>query len=338
MGDTGHTSLQGTTAATRQVAQRMMSACLQFLESLDSYQRSRAVFPFHDQERFVWHYAPIDHKGVPFYVMNDQQKQRAHQLLASGLTDRGYALARAVIEHETILGKLEREEWTVRFDRDPGLYYFTVFGDPSGSGPWSWRVNGHHLFLHFTVVDGQVASPTPSFYGANPARVPRGPQAGLRILASREDLARELVRSLDPQRRARAVIADAAPRDIFSTNVARVELGPEQGLPAADMTPSQRDLLVRLVEDYITTKAPELAQQEEAKLQARGINRLHFAWMGSLEPGPGNPHYYRIQGPGFLIEFDNWQNNANHIHSVWRDVEGDFGMDLLRLHYQQHHR
>ena len=314
---------------------RMRAATGQFLNSLNPSQRSRAVFPFEDDERLFWHYTPIERRGLPLGEMDERQRRLAFDMLASGLANNGFVQAQAIIDHEAILGELERAAGTVRWRRDTGLYFFSIFGDPSEKAPWGWRVDGHHLSLHLTIVDGQLLTTTPSFFGANPARVPQGPKKGLRILAASEDLARELVFSLDRQQKSKALISDTAPRDIFTTNDRRVVLDRVEGLPAASMSSAQRKTLMRLISEYIERMPPEVARREIGRLEARGIDSLHFAWAGGQEPG--QPHYYRIHGPSFFVEYDCVQDGANHIHSVWRDLENDFGMDLLQLHYQHHH-
>ena len=316
-------------------ASRIKEAAVEFVDALTPSQRSSAVLDFKDDERLFWHYTPIERRGVPLRDMNEHQRPLAYSLLASGLAQKAFLQAQAIIDHEMILGALERAEDTVRFDRDPGLYFFTLFGDPSNMVPWSCRVEGHHLSLHFTIVDGELLAVTPSFFGANPARVLRGPKKGLRILAAREDLARDLALSLDRQQMSRVLISDVAPKDIITTNSRQVVLDKMDGLPAASMSNAQRQTLMQLVKEYIEQKPPEVSEEKLHKLESRGVDSLHFAWAGGLEPG--QPHYYRIQGTDFLVEYDNVQDDANHIHSVWRDPENDFGVDLLRLHHEQHH-
>ena len=316
-------------------AARIRATAERFLHSLDGRQQETVLFDFEDQERFFWHYTPVDRRGLPLRDMDENQLQCAYVLMASGLAPRGFAQAKAIIDHELILGALERESGTVRFDRDPGLYFFSLFGDPSQEESWGFRIDGHHLSLHFTIVDGSMLAVTPSFFGANPARVPRGPRKGLRVLSAAEDLGRELVMSLDPPQRSRTMISDIAPRDIVTTNSRQAALDKLEGMPAGDMSGSQRKLLMRLLNEFIERKAPEVARRESRKLEGRAFDGAHFAWAGSLEPE--QPHYYRIHSGDFLVEYDNVQDGANHIHSVWRDLHNDFGVDLLRQHYQGHH-
>jgi hypothetical protein len=216
--------------------------------------------------------------------------------------------------------------------RDPELYFFSVFGTPSTEQPWGWRAEGHHLSLNFTVVNGTLVATSPSFFGANPANVPSGSRQGLRVLGAEEDLARELVRSLRPDQRAIAILETEAPRDIITGNAAQVDPLSPAGLSVERLDATQRALFVRVIDEYLARMADDLAATRRARLETTDFGQVTFAWAGSIEPG--QPHYYRVQGPTFLIEFDNTQNNANHVHSVWRDFEGDFGRDLLRDHYR----
>jgi len=219
-----------------------------------------------------------------------------------------------------------------RFNRDPDLYFVTIFGKPAATEAWGWRVEGHHLSVNFTIIKGTVVSGTPSFFGANPGEVQVGPRKGLRVLAEEEDLARAFVKSLDQAQRAIAIVNTTAPRDIITGAQRRVQPLAPPGLPASKLNQEQSNQLLELVKAYIYRHRPEIADLDLAKIQQAGLEKVHFAWAGGLERGEG--HYYRVQGPSFLLEYDNTQNNNNHIHSVWRDFDNDFGEDLLRRHYQ----
>jgi hypothetical protein len=244
----------------------------------------------------------------------------------------GYGKAVGVIQLEEVLRRLE----TFGFSRDPENYAFTVFGTPGAAGPWGWRVEGHHLSLNFTLVPGRPVAVTPAFLGANPAEVPSGPRKGLRVLAAEQDLGRALVRSLTDGQRARTVIATQSLGDIVTGPGRADSLATPVGLPLADMTGEQRSLAVQLIEAYARNLRSELAEHELGRMREAGLERVHFAWAGPLDAG--RAHYYRLHGPTLLVEFDNTQNNANHIHSVWHDPRRDFGQDLLRAHYERGHR
>jgi len=219
-------------------------------------------------------------------------------------------------------------------ERDPEKYYFSVFGRPAASGTWGYRVEGHHLSQNYTVVNGRVAG-APSFFGANPSEVKESPRKGLRTLAGEEDLGREVIRSLDPGQRRIAVLNPEAYKEILSAADRKAALtGQPSGLPASKMSQKQFELLMALLEEYARNMPGQIEQAREEEIRKAGKD-IYFAWAGGLEKG--EPHYYRVQSPSFLIEYDDTQNNANHIHSVWRDFDGDFGLDLLKLHYQTSH-
>jgi hypothetical protein len=219
--------------------------------------------------------------------------------------------------------------------RNPEKYYFSIFGEPSDTGTWGYRVEGHHLSQNYTVANGRVIG-APSFFGANPAEVREGPRKGLRVLAHEEDLGRDLLNSLNGEQRKVAIVDATAYKDILTAASRKAALeGQPSGLPAAKMNPQQFEMLMALLEDYARNMPEQLAQMREEQIKKAGKN-IYFAWSGVAERG--GPHYYRVQAPSFLVEYDNTQNGANHIHSVWRDLNGDFGVDLLRMHYETRHR
>jgi hypothetical protein len=321
-----------------ETAEKMRNACNRFLESLTPEQRRNSNFDFGSTLRRRWHYLPqemFDRQGFSFKQMTPNQRKAAFALLASGLSQMGYDKARAIIHLETTLGEMERLLGTARLIRDPDLYYFSVFGDPTTPEPWSWRVEGHHVSLNFTIVSRDWIAPNPFFFGANPAEVHTGPQKGLRILKKEEELARSLLKSLTSNQQRQTIINPVAPADILTRAMPKVSLRSAEGLAAESMTPEQRQILDSLIHDYIDRLPTELAKIEQIKLQNADPNDIHFAWAGSQDRG--KPHYYRLQGSFFFVEYDNTQNNANHIHTVWRELEDDFGWDLLNLHYKQGH-
>ncbi len=318
----------------------MVTAAGNFLESLPPTLREKAALPFDGNERFRWHYIPLEmweREGVSLKELSAAQQDAAFALMESGLSVRGYQQARAIINLETTLGEIEQAAGEARLVRDPSLYFFTVFGDPTGNGAWGWRAEGHHVSLNFTVVNRELISPNPFFFGTNPAEVPTGEKKGLRVLSAEEDMARELVRSLTETQKGAAIINTEAPSDILTRDVPKVEFEAVEGLAAESMQTAQRELLVQLVHEYIDRLPAEIAAIERRKCLESDINDIHFAWAGS--ESPKTPHYYRLHGPFFFVEYDNTQNNANHVHSVWRHIADDFGVDLLRLHYHKtdHH-
>jgi hypothetical protein len=308
-----------------------------FLSTLNASQRADASFPFDDPERTGWAYVPQERAGIPLKAMDAEQRAAAFGLLGTGLSERGTTLARGIIELEGTLGALEGAVSGLWLRRDPELYYLTLFVGPGGTPPWGWRFEGHHLSVNVTDLGSHGQIVAPLFMGANPARVPSGPREGHRLLAAEEDLAFELLRMLDPGQRARATIAAGTFGDILTRNDPVVRPLAFAGLPAAEMTIAQQRQLRRLLELYAGRMADSSGYRQLQRIEDAGLERLHFAWAGAHQPG--KPHYYRIHGPTVLVEYDNTQSSANHIHTVWRDLENDFGGDLLKRHYarQPHH-
>jgi hypothetical protein len=321
-----------TTAAVAHVAvDEMADAATKFLGSLKPEQATKASFKLKDDERQNWHFIPKARNGLPIKEMTEDQRKLAMKLLRSGLSDHGYGKATNIMSLETILRELEGPN--SRMTRDPELYYISVFGKPDAKGTWGWRVEGHHLSVNYTIVKGEYVAGTPSFFGTNPAEVKSGPRQGLRALGDEEDRARELIKALSPEQREQAIFEKVALRDIVTMAEKRVKPLDQKGISAAKLGADQKQKLLALVKAYVERNRPELAKEDLRKINEAGIDKLYFAWAGGIEKGEG--HYYRVQGPTFLLEYDNTQNNNNHIHAVYRDFENDFGEDLLRKHYQE---
>jgi hypothetical protein len=306
----------------------MVQAADAFVASLEPEQRAKALFEFEDVERLNWHFVPRARRGLSLKEMSPEQQELARGILQAGLSRRGYLTASTVIELELVL----REMGENPVVRDSELYFFSIFGTPSHLAPWGFRAEGHHLSLNFTLVRDTLIATAPAFFGANPAQVRSGSRAGLRALADEEDMGRELVLSLDERQLAAAIIATVTPPDIVTGNAAQVEPLAPIGIRVTELRPDQAAILVRLLDVYLGRMAEPLAERRRAALESTDFDEVAFAWAGSTRPGEA--HYYRIQGPSFLVEYDNTQNNANHIHTVWRDFDGDFGRDLLREHYR----
>ena len=310
----------------------MTDSAKAFLASLSPEQRAQATFPMQDEERFDWHYIPKERKGLPLREMNSAQKQLAHALLAGGLSQRGYIKASTIMSLDEILRVMENGKGP---RRDPDGYFFTIFGEPSETGVWGYRVEGHHLSQNFTIANGKVVD-APSFFGSNPAEVLDGPRKGLRILAREDDLGRDLIKSLTPDQKKIAIVSKEAPKEILTEASREAALkGQPSGLEASKLNTHQRELLQNLLDEYVNNVPDQVAEARAEQIR-KVANNLYFVWAGGEQYR--DPHYYRIQSPSFLIEFDDTQDNANHIHSVWRDMENDFGRDLLKEHYQSSHR
>jgi hypothetical protein len=331
----------GALAGAERSSAAMTTAASKFVASLTAEQRAQAAFAFAGDERLRWHFIPTEmfpRKGLTIKQMTEPQRRLAHDLLKAGLSQRGYMTATSIMDLETILGALEAAERAAgpqpprgqALVRDTERYFFSVFGTPGSRDPWGWRVEGHHISLQFTLVNGTLVAASPSFFGTNPAEVREGPKKGLRILGVEEDAARVLLASLDASQRAKAIVDAKAPGDMLTMNTLTINPLSPAGIMSDDLTAAQRDLLMKLIDVYTGYMASDLAEERTARFRKAGVDKIGFAWAGETERG--KKHYYRIQGPTFLVEYDNTQNDGNHIHSVWRDFEGDFGRDILREH------
>jgi hypothetical protein len=310
---------------------RMSAAADRFLGTLSGEQREKATFAFDDKERLNWHFVPLQdakknptRKGLRLLDMSEEQQEAAKALLRTGTSDLGYSKATAIMSLESILNELEGGKVVVR---NPGWYFFTVFGTPTKTGKWGWRVEGHHLALNFVVDGGKLVSATPSFFGANPATVKDGARKGTRVLAEAEDLAIKLFKALDDDQKKIAHQSKQFPE--VEGRSPSPKVGTPVGLPAEKMNETQQALLSKLIASYAERMPADVAEAELAKIKSDGLDKIYFAYAGDTEPG--KPHTYRIQGASFVIEFLNIQadsanNPANHIHSAWRSIKGDFGL------------
>lgn len=321
-------------AGTRSHTPHVMSgAANALLNSLDAEQKATIQFDFNNEERLNWHFIPRERKGLSYKKMTGEQRPLALALLSASLSQQGFIKATSIMSLEEILKIQEKNTPPGR--RDPENYFFSIFGTPSETGTWGFRFEGHHVAMNFTIVDNKVAS-SPMFYGTNPAEVKEGPRKGLRVLGHEEDLGRELVQSLTAEQKKTAIVAEVALKDIITMASRKAALeGQPSGLSAAKMTQKQRQLLMNLLDEYANNIPEQGAAARREQIKKAGTN-LNFAWTGGINRGEG--HYYRVQGPTFLVEYDNTQNGNNHVHSVWRDYNGDFGYDLLGNHYQTSHK
>ena len=311
-------------------------AATDFVMSLSDVQKTRAVFPFNEMNRYEWHYLPaamVGRNGVAVKDLDSMQKQKLYLLLQAFLSDEGYTRTKNIMGFEYLLKEMQPDNPI----RIPENYYAAVYGDPGKDSVWGWKFSGHHVSLNFTIVNGELAF-APFFFGVFPAEVKEGPKKGLRIIKDEEDLGFELINSLNQQQKQKAIFELKAFTDIVTTNAEQVGPLKPEGVLAVDFTHDQKIILNKLIVAYLLNMPPEIAKVRMKKISAEDMNAIRFGWAGATEPGKA--HYYRVQGKSFLIEFDNTQNNANHIHTVWRDFNGDFGRDLLWEHYHdtKHHK
>lgn len=313
----------------------IVSKANDFLGLLDAGQKEKACYGYDDDERFDWHFVPRQRNGISFNDLNDKQRQAALTLLKAYLSDQGFQKANNIMALENVLREVENRGPDDSY-RDPLNYSITVFGTPSADRIWGWRLEGHHLSLNFSSDNHEIVSSTPTFWGSNPAVVRTGRYRGRQILKAETDLGFTLVNSLSMDQLRTAVVSQKAPADIITGNQRRAELQEPAGLGYSDMNDAQKKLLLQLLNVYVKNYQLGFSKRLMEKIEKAGIENLSFAWAGSLQPGAG--HYYRIQGPMLLIEYDNTQNNANHVHTVVRDLTNDFAEDILREHYQKEHK
>jgi hypothetical protein len=318
--------------ATESAEAKMADAADKFITALSGDQKTRAALEFDDKERFNWHFTPYQdaakkpkHRGLAVADMNNEQKEAALALLQAGTSKGGYEKATTIMSLEAILADLEKGRGPTR---NSANYFFTIFGKPSKTGAWGWRVEGHHLSLNFTLDKGKVASATPAFFGANPAVLMAGPKKGSRTLPEAEDYAKDLFKALDDDQKKVALQKEPFP-EIQEAAKLPSKVGDPKGLAAAKMTAGQRDLLQKLIHAYAERMPTDVAALELSRVKEAGLDKVHFAYQGGL--AAGEKHTYRVQGPTFVIEFlniqaDSGNNPANHIHSAWRSLKNDFGL------------
>ncbi|MEA1784797.1 DUF3500 domain-containing protein [Arenibacter sp. GZD96] len=320
-------------------AQDLSAKANTFLQTLPAELRSQTVFPIDDTERFNMNYVPIPRKGLTFHEFNETQKSAAIQLLRATLSKEGYRKTNEIQQLENVLILIENNNYLMpdgKLRRDPLNYHFSIFGTPSPTNPWGWRFEGHHISLNFTSGDGNIISGTPFFLGSNPGIVRIEEEQGKQVLKKESELGFALVNSLNETQLKKAKFSDVAPAEIITENKRKVEGIALTGISYGNLNPTQQKIFDALLNVYIGNYIFEFSERFRKKIENAGMENLHFAWAGSLKEGVA--HYYRIHGPMLLIEFDNTQNNANHIHTVIRDLSNDYAEDFLQAHYKKEHK
>jgi hypothetical protein len=313
----------------------MPAAANTFLQSLSDNQKAKAQFNFDTEERYNWHYIPKDdRKGISFNEMNDAQKKAALALLHTALSDTGYNRAASIMQLENILHEVENRAADDKY-RDPAKYFISIFGHPAIDSTWGWRLEGHHISFNFSFADRKLLAGTPSFLGSNPAVVLSGPEKGKQVLKDETELGFTLLHSLSSEQLKNAIFSIEAPGEIFTAANRKAMIENPQGILYNELTAPQQKLFLQLLSLYIHRYTRFFAQSMMHEIEKAGLDKLQFAWAGAQQPGVGHPHYYRIQGPTLIIEYDNTQNNANHVHTVIRDLNNDFGGDELMEHYRK---
>lgn len=319
----------------------MIQAATNFIASLNAEQRAASVFPFSLEEWEKWHFIPMPERiGLSYDKMSPDQMRLSDALLITGLSRVGYIKTKTIMSLEQVLFQIESAEGgasRMLSMRQSDYYLFAIYGNP-GDDVWGWRIEGHHISLHYTVAEGKIVATSPTFMGAHPHRITDGPLKGLAVLGAEEDLARALVLSLNDDQKAKAILSENVPRDIYTSNSSHVSHDDvsAKGLRRSEMTSKQKDMLQTLIDEYINNVPADLAAPRQKRVTDSGDD-IYFAWIGPTDAGAGNGHYYRVHGKLFLIEYDNIQHDANHSHTAWRDYTSDFGRDWLAEHHENKH-
>ncbi len=322
-------ALRAQAGKTEASGKAMTEAANAFLGSLTPQQAQLAKFGYDDPERLNWHFIPRVRKGLPIRDLEGEPLRRAQALLQTGLSPAGYAQTLDIMGLEEILYLLEPGDRAERRERrDPRKYYFSVFGTPALTGTWGWRVEGHHVSLNFSVKEGQVVASTPEFFGANPGLVDAGPERSIRVLGAEEDLARQILKLSTPEQLKIVWVDKKAPDDLRGGGVAQPEKTAPVGLKASAMSADQKELLAKVMTEYLKNMPADIEKTRRDEVNAAGVDNIHFAWWGDQDRN--QRHYYRIQGPTFVIEYNNTQNSANHVHSMWRQLAGDFNIPVAK--------
>jgi hypothetical protein len=313
----------------------LSAAANKVLNSLNENQRAKACFDFDNKERTHWIYVPSVRLGLPIKELTEAQQKLVQDLLATSLSPVGKNKVLGVMLLEEYLRV--KEQGKGQFVRDPGLYYISFFGTPTANGTWGWRWEGHHSSHNFTIVDGKLTGSTPEFLGANPGKImdDNSSNNGFELLAMEDLRGRELARSLTPEQFKKAQIKGETPKDVVTKNTPKLTPVAPQGISLKELSPEQKKILGQIIMEYVGRARPDFAIQEMKEISATSEDLIYFGWSGGLEVGQG--HYYCVQGPSFLFELDNTQNNANHVHTVWRDMKKDFGYDVLAEHLNTAH-
>jgi len=325
--------------STGVLAQDLSEKANVFLNSLSPELRSKTVFTLDDEERKTWYFTPVERKGPTFHDFDEKQTEAGLALLRASLSPEGYRKTDEIRQLELVLKEIENDKLKMPDGssmRDPLNYHFSIFGTPSPNDAWGWRFEGHHISLNFTSTDGKIASSTPSFLGSNPGIVYSGPEKGTEVLKLESQLGLQLVHSFSEDQLKEAKFSDEAPREIITGNQREVEFTEPKGIPYGHMDSGQQKIFIKLLNTYLDNYESQFSKNFRNKIEDAGMEQLHFAWAGGMEYGTGL--YYCIQGPVLLIEYDNTQNNGNHVHTVVRDLTNDFGKDVLRMHYEEDHQ
>ena len=317
--------------------QEIVAAANQFIHTLTKDQKAETLFPFDGEERYNFHFVPLTRKGISFNEMTDEQKKLAIAFMHTCLSKEAFGKTQDIMQLENVLKELENRPADDHY-RDPGNYHVTIFGIPSPSTTWGWRFEGHHISFNFSVDKNKLAAGTPGFLGSNPGEVLTGPQKGKQVLKDETELGFLVLKSLSADQLKKAVITTVAPKDILTFDKRKALIDDPAGIRYDELLPEQQQKLLSLIGLYVHRFTKLFAEDRLKEIQKAGLENLRFAWAGNTNREAGKGTYYRVQGPTLIIEYDNTQNNANHVHSVIRDLQHDFGGDELLEHYRNAHQ
>ncbi len=307
----------------------------EFLNALSTEQRNKVVLAFDDPRKEVWHFIPssmFQREGISIKELSLSQQDQLFSLLQHYLSKSGYEKARKIMDLETVLREFSGDS----IMRDPGKYFVSFYGDPAKDDIWAWSFEGHHISLNF-AVDGEQVRATPRFFGSNPGMILTGPREGERTLKAEEDLGFTLINALSEAQQKQAIFQEESFRDIVTSNLPEIDPLKPAGIGFEQLDKMQQMMLIQIIDEYLKALPKKQENERRNQIQEEGLDKVYFGWVGAKDSS--SAHYYRVQGESFLIEFDNSQNKANHIHTVWRDFNGDFGRDLIKEHYanSDHH-
>ena len=322
--------------AFRLSAQDIAGIAKKFISTLSAEQQLNSLFPFDGAEQYNYHFVPLERKGITFNEMTPEQQVLAVQLMHSCISQTAFQKISEIRQMETYLKELEKRKPEDHF-RDTGNYHISIFGIPAATTIWGWRFEGHHISYNFSVNKNKLVAGTPGFMGSNPAIVLTGATKGKEILKDETAVGFELLNALSKEQLAKAVFDTGAPKDILTFDKRKAWIDTPVGISYKELNPAQQQLLLRIVNVYTHRYTQLFAEDRLKDIQKAGLNNLRFAWAGATEKALGKGTYYRVQGPTIIIEYDNTQNNANHVHSVYRDLQHDFGGDELLAHYREAH-
>ncbi|GAA4959733.1 DUF3500 domain-containing protein [Algibacter aquimarinus] len=330
-----------------QTSQEIVNISNDFLKTLSDENKTEVLQSFNDSLRTKWTNLPVGlakRPGKKYGELSNEAKIKFHEVLITIFSSQGYLKTTSVMQLDDMLNariddaikkKLIKEEFIPRIkalDWDYDNYFISIWGVPNMKNAWSLKFEGHHLSINLTIIEDKVSF-TPMFLGADPALMTSTKHVGLRVLSKEEDYGIKLINSFDESQQKTATLSQEVPKDIITSPDNPNRITTYYGIQGKELNLNQKEILIQLIREYIGNLENQKANEFLSKIKKSGIDNIYFAWIGSYERN--SPHYYIINGPDFIIEYDN-QNKGNHIHTIWRDKANDFGEDLLKTHHLNH--